>query len=140
MSRVLVDTHVFLFLVDDVERVPRSFHRAIDEATERYLSAASAWEMVIKVSLGKLRLPESAEKYIPSRTSELLMRSLPITQRHAVRAGTLPLLHRDPFDRMLVAQSLEEDLLLLTLDPRVLRYGVRAPEIAERRAKRSRRR
>ena len=139
MSGVLLDTHVFLFVADEVERVPIEFRRAIDQAEERYLSAASAWEMAIKSSLGKLRLPESPDRYISSRSSQLLLRSLPISQRHATRAGELPTLHRDPFDRMLVAQALEENLVLLTLDPKVLQYDVRTVHIDKRRVrKRSR--
>jgi PIN domain nuclease of toxin-antitoxin system len=125
MSAVLLDTHVFLFLNDAIERVPQDVRRAIDRADRRYLSAASAWEMAIKLAMGRLQLPEPLERYLPSRTSRLMLQTLPISDRHAIRAGALPLLHRDPFDRMLVAQSLEEDLLLVTLDPRVSQYGAR---------------
>ena len=125
MSGVLLDTRVFLFVADEVDRVPASVRRAIDEAEQRYLSVASAWETAIKISIGKLRLPEALEPYLLSRSASLLMRSLPIAQRHAVRAGALPPIHGDPFDRILVAQALEEDLVLLTLDPRVASYGVK---------------
>lgn len=135
MSGVLLDTHVFLFLADEAERVPIEFRRAVDQADERYLSAASAWEMAVKSSLGKLRLPESPDRYISSRSSQLLLRSLPISQRHATRAGGLPALHRDPFDRMLVAQALEESLVLLTLDPRVLQYDVRTVHVDKQRVR-----
>jgi PIN domain nuclease of toxin-antitoxin system len=125
VSGVLLDTHIFLFLTDDVERVPARVRRAIDDAEQRYLSAASVWEMSIKISIGKLRLPETLERFLPSRSAELLTRSLPVTQRHALRAGNLPPIHGDPFDRMLVAQALEEDLVLLTLDPSVASYAVK---------------
>lgn len=140
MSGVLLDTHTFLSLLLEPERVPSSVRQALDTSPLRYLSVASVWEMSIKYSIGKLPLPEQPSTYVPSRAARLLVQSLPITERHALRVATLPLLHRDPFDRLLIAQAIEEDLQLLTLDRRILRYAVPALRVRDsKREKRQRR-
>ncbi|HEY9086060.1 MAG TPA: type II toxin-antitoxin system VapC family toxin [Candidatus Tyrphobacter sp.] len=139
MNGVLLDTHVFLFLVDDVERVPLSVRKAIDDAEQRFLSVASMWEMAIKISIGKLRLPEAIERYIPSRTSQALIRPLPILAGHVMRVASLPPLHRDPFDRLLVSQALEEGLTLLTMDRQVAQYDVPSLGVPRTKGRRKRR-
>lgn len=138
MSGVLLDTHVFLYMVGEAERIPLSIRKAVDGAEQRFLSVASTWEMAIKISIGKLRLPEPIERYIPSRASEILIQPLPILEEHVMRVASLPLLHRDPFDRLLIAQALEEGLTLLTLDRRIAKYAV--PTIGVPQAKRQERR
>ncbi len=95
-----------------------------DAAHERMLSAASAWEIVIKQRLGRLTLPEPPERYVPERMRTSAVDGLPITHRHALAVGALPLLHRDPFDRMLVAQARVERVTIVTADPLVLQYDV----------------
>ena len=122
----MVDTHVFLSLALEPERLPLSIRKAVNGAQHRFLSVASAWEISIKYAIGKLPLVEPPAAYVPSRSAELLLQSLPITVRHALRVASLPAFHRDPFDRLLVAQALEEDLMLLTLDPKIMKYGVQA--------------
>jgi PIN domain nuclease of toxin-antitoxin system len=91
---------------------------------ELFLSAASAWEIAIKHALGKLTLPEPPQKYVPARLDALRTSSLPIDHDHALRVAALPPHHRDPFDRMLVAQAQLENLPLLTADPIFGRYDV----------------
>jgi PIN domain nuclease of toxin-antitoxin system len=100
--------------------------RALVESFEHelFLSAASAWEIAIKHALGKLRLPEPPARYVPSRLEILRTQPLPIEHGHALRVGTLPSHHRDPFDRLLVAQAQLEDLPLLTADAVFSRYDV----------------
>jgi PIN domain nuclease of toxin-antitoxin system len=100
--------------------------RALVEAAdnELYLSAASAWEIAIKYSLGKLRLPESPAGYVPSRLRATQTTALPIEHSHALRVSTLPAHHRDPFDRLLIAQAQIEQLPILTADPAFRRYDV----------------
>ena len=92
---------------------------------ELHLSAASAWEVAIKHALGKLRLPEPPVTYVPSRMERLGVQPLAVEQAHALHVATLPLHHRDPFDRLLVAQAQIEDLPILTADPLFAAYDVR---------------
>ena len=95
-----------------------------DPENELYFSTASSWEIGIKVAAGKLRLPEPAEEYIPSRLARNQIFTIPIHHRHALRAASLPMIHRDPFDRMLVAQAQIEDLLLMSADSTLAGYEV----------------
>ena len=90
-----------------------------------YLSAASSWEIAIKVALGKLHLPEPPPKYIPSRMEALDILGLPVEHAHALRVFDLPPHHRDPFDRILVAQAQCESLIILTADRSFVPYNVR---------------
>jgi PIN domain nuclease of toxin-antitoxin system len=109
----------------DPERLSRRA-RDLVETTEHelLLSVASAWEIAIKHGLGKLKLPASPADYVPSRMERLRTISLPIEQSHALRVSLLPLHHRDPFDRLLVAQAQLEDLPILTADTVFSRYDV----------------
>lgn len=136
MSGVLIDTHMFLFLMSESDRVPADVRRAIDDAEHRFFSVASVWEMSIKTAIGKLRLPEPLNRFVPSRMSAMLVRSLPITEAHAIRVASLAPIHRDPFDRLLVAQALEESLTIVTLDPQIARYGVATVGVKTRKKKR----
>jgi prevent-host-death family protein len=90
----------------------------------RFLSAASAWEIAIKVGLGKLKLPEPPARYVPARLAEQGMDALPIDHGHALRVAELPDHHADPFDRLLVAQAQLERMTLMTADPQLLAYEV----------------
>lgn len=123
--KVLVDTQCWLWMSASPERLS-SRARAVVQTTanELYLSAASAWEIAIKHALGKLRLPETPERFVPSRVDALRMWPLSIELNHALRVAALPPHHRDPFDRMLVAQAQLEGLPILTADPVFGRYDV----------------
>jgi len=123
--KILLDTQCWLWMVASPERLSdraRSLIEASDN--ELYLSAASAWEIAIKHSLGKLRLPEPPARYVPSRLDVLRTLALPIEHDHALHVATLPAHHRDPFDRLLIAQAQLEDLPILTADPLFARYDV----------------
>ena len=116
---LLLDTHVLIWW-DEGRRLTSGARRAIQAADTVYVSAASAWEVAIKIGLGRLR---------PSRTVEQAAEAsgfleLPITFRHAERVASLPAHHRDPFDRLLVAQAEVEGLALVTRDPVFRRYTV----------------
>src|SRR6267143_207602 len=89
-----------------LQRVEEGHEILQDPETDRILSMASVWEISIKFALGKLRLPESPDRYVPDRLALSMTRILPIELRHAVHVAQLPVHHRDPFDRMLVAQAL----------------------------------
>ena len=96
-----------------------------DAGNELYLSAASAWEIAIKVRIGKMRLPNSAALYVPRRARESNVFSLPVSEEHALAVAELPLKHADPFDRILVAQAQLESLTLVTSDPAFREYDVK---------------
>jgi PIN domain nuclease of toxin-antitoxin system len=94
------------------------------EETNLVLSAASVWEIAIKYARGTLPLPQAPTEYVNERLKRTRTRPLPITHAHALRAGELPRHHRDPFDRLLVAQAQLEGLRLVTDDPHIRRYDV----------------
>ena len=123
--RILVDTQCWLWIASAPERLSARA-RALVEATERelFLSAASAWEIAIKHALGKLRLPEAPADYVPSRLDALRMKPLAIEHAHALRVSGLPHHHRDPFDRLLVAQAQIDGLSILTADRVFAAYDV----------------
>lgn len=123
--RVLLDTQCWLWMAAAPDRLSARA-RSLVETTDHDLvfSAASAWEIAIKHALGKLTLPEPAERYVPTRVTALRTSPLAITLEHALRVRALPAHHRDPFDRLLVAQAQIEDLAILTADSVFSRYDV----------------
>lgn len=123
--RLLLDTHIFLWFISGDPRLPLAFREAIrDEANEVYLSVASGWETVIKHSLGKLILPDAPDVYFPRQRERHGIASLAIDEGVLTSLAKLPPLHRDPFDRMLVAQALLHDLTLVTVDDALTPYPV----------------
>ncbi len=120
--RVLLDTHAFLWGITADPRLSL-VARQIFEEQELVLSVASVWEIVTKVAIGKLPLPAKVSEFLPSQIAINGIAVLPIHARHVLRLDALPLYHRDPFDRLLVAQSLEEDLPIVTSDPLLQLYG-----------------
>ncbi|MBK6535002.1 MAG: type II toxin-antitoxin system VapC family toxin [Deltaproteobacteria bacterium] len=122
--RLLLDTHVLLWLWLEPERLrPDVIDAVTDAANDVLLSVASAWEISIKSELGKLTLPGPAARWLPAKLASSAIHVLPIEIDHALRAGALPPHHRDPFDRMLVAQAIEERMLLVTADEAIIPYG-----------------
>jgi len=119
-NRLLLDTHVFLWWRGEPDRLTAEVRSRIATADLVFVSAASAWEAAIKVSLGHLELPDTMEAGVLASGFE----KLPITFSHAERAASLPLHHRDPFDRMLVAQAQAEGLELVTHDRQLELYEV----------------
>jgi PIN domain nuclease of toxin-antitoxin system len=123
--RLLLDTHVFLWYITSDPRLPASFLAAIREPrNEVYLSAASVWEAVIKYGLGKLPLPAPAADYLPEQRDAHGIASLPIDEAAMTHLAGLPMLHRDPFDRVLIAQAIQHGLTIATVDPEVVAYPV----------------
>ena len=118
--RLLLDSHVFLWWKAMDPRLSPAMVRTIAEAVEVHVSAATAWELGLKVSLGKLRLPESVEDGIAAAG----FTELPVHFRHTREAVVLPPHHHDPFDRMLVAQARCEGLTLMTHDDKIIQYEV----------------
>jgi PIN domain nuclease of toxin-antitoxin system len=123
--RVLLDTQAWLWMNAAPDRLSRETRELLnDPDNDLFLSAASCWEIAVKEAIGKLRLPETAEQFVPSRASATGTRFLPVNHRHALRGGGLPLHHRDPFDRLLIAQSQVEEIPILTSDRIFGRYDV----------------
>jgi len=122
--RLLLDTHVFLWLQTEPERLGDQLRTVSDVSNDLFLSAASSWEIAIKYGLGKLPLPERPERYVPQRMQAIGAAGVPVEHSHALAVSGLPDLHRDPFDRLLVAQATMLELTLLTADPAVAQYPV----------------
>ncbi len=123
--RVLLDTHVFLWALTDSPKLSVAQKDVLEsESNEVYLSVISIWELLIKVKSGKLALPEPVVAYLTKQIKENHITLLTIRVAHLAKLESLPLRHRDPFDRMLAAQSLAENMPLLSVDPRMPEYGV----------------
>ena len=124
--RLLLDTHVFLWYIAGDPLLPAAFRGPIqNSANEVYLSVASVWEAVIKFGIGKLPLPAPPQDYLPRQRERHQIASLPINEATFIDLAKLPLLHRDPFDRILIAQALQHDLTLATVDDEVRAYPVK---------------
>jgi PIN domain nuclease of toxin-antitoxin system len=124
--RVLLDTHTLLWWLDGDRRLSRRARNVIADDTNTVLiSAASAWEISTKVRLGKLPGASAVAAELPAVLRQQDFEPLPITIVHALRAGNLPGPHRDPFDRMLIAQAHDEDVALLSNERIFDGYGVR---------------
>lgn len=122
--RVLLDTHVFLWLTHDPDRVGPELTTLADPRTELLLSAASAWEIAIKYGLGRLELPEPPRSWLPSRVRDIGAVPVPVDQAVASAVAELPHVHRDPFDRLLVAKAKLLGVRLATADRVFARYDV----------------
>jgi len=118
--RLLLDAHVVIWWLADDAALSDDVKRLLDEEPDVYLSAATVWEIAIKQALGKLQEPPG----LADIARRVGFRELPITSAHAVEAARLPMFHRDPFDRMLVAQARSDGLTLVTRDPAILKYEV----------------
>ncbi len=121
--RLLLDTHCWLWMQVSPERIGSN---ALDQLTDPenalFLSSASSWEIAIKWALGKLPLPQTPEEYVPRCLERQGVLGLPVQHRHALHTASLPPHHRDPFDRLLVAQAQLERLTLVTADKKLAAY------------------
>lgn len=123
--KYLLDTAVWLWSLAEPERLNPKARQLIAEGREElYLSAASSWEISIKSALGKLPLPSPPARLVPESLAAQGIRPLPITHTHALGVSELPLHHKDPFDRLLIAQAQAEGMAILTADRSFGRYGV----------------
>jgi PIN domain nuclease of toxin-antitoxin system len=123
--RALLDTHTFLWWVTNQPQLSETVSSILrDRQNQIFFSAASAWEIAIKAQLGKLEIPSQPEDFIASQLELNSFQVLPIELKHALHIYHLPTHHKDPFDRILIAQSQVENLPLLTLDPQIIKYGI----------------
>jgi PIN domain nuclease of toxin-antitoxin system len=124
--RLLLDTHTFLWWINNDPLLSDSARDAItNERNECFLSLASCWELAIKASIGKLRLTKSVERFIPEELTANDFQLLSIDFRHIAKVETLPFHHRDPFDRLLVAQVLTEKMSIISADTVLSEYGIK---------------
>ena len=124
--RILLDTHAFLWWLTDSSRLSEAVRRNIfDPSNDKLISAASAWEITTKHRLGKLPSADPIASDIAGAIAAQGFEELPITVEEAARAGALPGPHRDPFDRMLIAQALSRNLVLISNESIFHRYGIR---------------
>ena len=122
---LLLDTHIFLWFISGDARLPILFRDEIQEpGNSVFLSVASLWEIIIKYNLGKLPLPQSPEIYIPRQRQIHRIKSLPINETSLKNLVSLPDLHRDPFDRVLISQALSDNLIIVTVDRTFKNYSV----------------
>lgn len=125
LKPILLDTHVWLWMNGAPERLSAEARGLLAQAEiHLFLSTASVWEIAIKVAVGKLSLPASPERYIRERLIANRLTPLAMGHEHALRAAALPSFHRDPFDRMLIAQAQLEELRLMTADDSLAAYDV----------------
>jgi len=124
--RLLLDTHTFLWWINNDPSLSCPARDAIaSERNECFLSLVSCWELAIKVSIGKLRLTKPVERFIPEELTANDFQLLPLDFRHVAKVETLPFYHRDPFDRLLVAQVLTEKMTIISADAVLSEYGVK---------------
>jgi PIN domain nuclease of toxin-antitoxin system len=123
--RVLLDTHVWLWALADAAALPAALRDRLRSTRDTFLiSAASAWEVAIKASLGRLRLPVDVSAFLQAALRDLPVGEVPVAHAHAARVADLPLHHRDPFDRIMIAQAQVEGLAIMTVDRAFRAYGV----------------
>ena len=123
--KYLLDTVVWLWSLDAVERISATGREILGSGEEEiYFSAATAWEVAIKARLGKLKFPASRHTCVTAFREKQSLRSLPITLLHAIKVYDLALHHRDPFDRLIIAQAILEDMTVLTADSDFKKYPI----------------
>ena len=125
-NELLLDTHIFIWWVDQPERLSPSALSALqDEANELLLSVASVWEMQIKIQLGKLKLSLPLKEIVKNQQEANDLPVSPVALTHVLALDALPFHHKDPFDRLLIAQSIEEQLTIVTADSKFSAYSVK---------------
>jgi PIN domain nuclease of toxin-antitoxin system len=123
--KALLDTHIFLWWIMNDPRLPHSVREIIaDGNNDLFLSSASCWEIAVKAQIGRIELPAKADVFISDQMAINAIQGLPIQPSHALHVFNLPRLHRDPFDRIIVAQSQLEKLPVITSDTLIAQYRV----------------
>jgi PIN domain nuclease of toxin-antitoxin system len=122
--RLLLDTHVFIWLQREPDRLGDRLDLLENLENDLLVSAVVAWEIAIKHQLGRLQLPEPPQAYVPERMRAIKAEPVPIEQAHALAVASLPPLHRDPFDRLLIAQARSLGAPILTADQAIAAYPV----------------
>ena len=125
--RYLLDTHVFLWLAAAPDKLSRNVRQiAIKKKNNLYLSAASGWEIALLRNLGRIQLPDEPQRFIPEAMQKLSVTPVPIGFPTAIAAASLPLIHRDPFDRIIIAEAEREGMAVMTKDKKFAEYGIQS--------------
>lgn len=122
--KLLIDTHIFLWFINNSPQLSTDAKAIIESDVDVLLSIASAWEIAIKSSIGKLALPDSYDRFIPQQVKQNAIKILPIKMTHLAVVANLPLHHRDPFDRLLIAQAKVERVSIVSADVMFDNYGI----------------
>jgi len=123
--KYLLDTMVWLWSVGPAEKIGEAGLEILEDGNlDVSLSVVSSWEIAIKTRLGKYRLPESPDRYLPKKLSQQGIRPLQVTLEHSLKVASLPLHHHDPFDHLLIAQAIVEKMVILTSDQVFAKYPV----------------
>ena len=126
MMSYLLDTHTFLWMAGDPSALSANVREIVEEKNHHlYLSAASAWEIAMLQQLKRVELPDVPQRFIPEALQQLNILPIPIGFTTAISAATLPFIHRDPFDRLIIAEALKEKMTVLTKDNLFESYGVK---------------
>ncbi len=125
--RYLLDTHVFLWMVAAPDRLSQKIREIVSRKNNSlYLSAASGWEIALLRNLGRIELPDEPQRFIPEAMQQFSVMPIPIGFSTAIAAATLPLIHRDPFDRIIIAEAEKEKIIVMTKDKKFAEYGVQS--------------
>ena len=124
ITRVLLDTDAFLYFINNDAALSKKARNLLESEVDLLISSASLWEIAIKFSIGKLTLPDSFGNFIPSQIQRNDIEILPVTLPYLQKVSTLPFHHKDPFDRLIIAQSLVDNLPVTSSDPAFDSYGV----------------
>ena len=116
ITRLLLDTNAFLYFINNDSALSKTAKNLLESEVELLISIASLWEIAIKFSIGKLILPDSFENFIPAQLQQNDIEILPVTLSHLEKVPVLPFHHKDPFNRLIIAQSVVESLLVVTSD------------------------
>jgi PIN domain nuclease of toxin-antitoxin system len=122
--KIILDTHTFLWFINDSPELSNSAAELIESDVDLWISIASLWEISIKVNLNKLDLPDDYEKFIPHQIAINNIEILPVNLQHLIVLTKLPLHHRDPFDRLLIAQAIAEEVPIISIDKKFDLYEV----------------
>ncbi|MGB7440427.1 MAG: type II toxin-antitoxin system VapC family toxin [Coleofasciculaceae cyanobacterium] len=114
--KLLLDTHTFLWFINDSPQLSADVKNLLESEVDLLLSVASLWEIAIKTSLGKLTLPDTYDKFIPEQLTLNDIEILPLKMEYLAMVATLPFHHRDPFDRLLIAQAIVEQVSIVSID------------------------
>lgn len=129
--KVLIDTHILLWFYLEPHRIKGNALNFLRNTSDNeiFVSHVTAWEISIKYGVGKLKIPEVPEIWTPDRIRRAGFTQMPIKMQHVSRVHNLPLIHKDPFDRLLISQANVEDLIIVTEDPNFAKYSVKTSDL-----------
>jgi PIN domain nuclease of toxin-antitoxin system len=124
--KYLLDTHAFLWMAADPDRLSEKIRSImLQKVNKLFLSAASGWEIALLNTLGRIELPDAPHRFVPEVMNDSNIQPLSISFPTAISAATLPLIHRDPFDRIIIAEAQKEDMVIMTKDAMFSKYGAK---------------